>query len=63
MAKVEVGFYYRVTVHVEVDDVGDALNKAVGMHLEVTAVSNDDPNVDVTFVECMDPDITEIKEE
>lgn len=63
MAKFEVGFYYRATVHVEAQDAEEALEKARDMHLEVSAVSNDDSDADAQLVECMDPDIAEIEEE
>lgn len=62
MARFEVGFYYKANVHVEAEDAAEAFEKAVAMHLEVTAQSDDDPSAETQFVEFMDPDITEIKE-
>lgn len=60
MTKFEVGFYYRVTVHVEAKTESDAMENARNMDLDVSVFSANDPNASADFVECIDPDITAI---
>jgi hypothetical protein len=60
MAEFEVGFYYKVTVHVEADTKSEALEKARNLDLDVNAFSANDSSVTTEFVEFIDPDIESI---
>lgn len=62
MTNYEVGFYYRVCVHVQASDGEEAIEKARNLDLDVSAFSANDLDAYAEYVECIDAEILSAEE-